>query len=396
MRLTVSAALWLAAGAVHAAGWTFTDRAVVAGGGPGVFHHLDAGGRKSIAASGESVAIVWEDNRSGQPQVYAAFRRLPAGFTEELRLSSGKQAYEPAVAALGKDLFLFAWEQDGHVWLRASGASRFGAPMMTRIAGFSQASLAVHGDQAMLVFVRQSGKFTQVMSAAVIVGGNLELAIKDVRPVDPAPPTDDQLYPSVVATQSGITVAWEDRRRGHTVIHYSHAPHGRPYSAPRLLNELVQKSDRYGRGSGVTRVALADLGGEKVAATWMDKRGFLTGYDIYAAISHDGGREFGANEVVQDEFGNEIAQWHPAVAAGADGRIIIAWDDNRDDTSDIWLAWRVDGKWSTNVSPPATSGAAQQTHPSVAIDAHGSVHLVWVERDSDTGPTRVVYSQGQP
>jgi hypothetical protein len=143
-------------------------------------------------------------------------------------------------------------------------------------------------------------------------------------------------------------------------------------------------------------VALATNGNNHVVATWMDKRGFLTGYDIYAAHSTDGGARFGANEVVQDEFGNEIAQWHPAVAVGAGGEVVAAWDDNRDDTPDIWLAWKEGGKWSTNVSPPPAAGAAQQTNPAMAIDAQGNLHLAWIERDSDNGPTRLAYSLGRP
>jgi hypothetical protein len=397
MRPPVFAVLLLAATSTHAAGWTFADKIVLADGKAGVFHHLDAGGRKSIAASGDTVAVVWEDNRSGQPQVYCAFRNPAAGgFSGVLRLSGGKQAYEPAVTALGNGRFLFAWEQDGQLWMRAGTSSRMGTPVMTRVSGFSQASLAAHDGRIVAAFVRQAGKFNQVVSANVIVGDDLGLAVKGVTSVDPEPPADDQLYPSVAVTRQGVTVAWEDRRRGHTVILYSHAPHGRTYSTPKLLNEPVQKSDVYGRGSGVTRVALATLGDDRIVATWMDKRGFLTGYDIYAAHSTDGGVSFGKNEVVQDEFGNEIAQWHPAVATGADGRVVVAWDDNRDDTSDIWLTWQEGGKWSANISPPTASGAAQQTNPAVAIDERGSVHLVWIERDNDNGPTRIAYGMGRP
>jgi hypothetical protein len=397
MRLLVVTATLLATGVVQAAGWTFTGKLIIAGSEQaGVFHHLDAGGRKNMAVSGDTIAVVWEDNRSGQPQIYAAFRKTSeSGFSAAQRLSGGQQAFEPAVTALGNGRFLFAWEQDGQLWLRARNTMGLGPPVMTRTRGFSQASLAAHDGQAAVVFVRQTGKFSQVASARVAVSDRLELTMKGVTTVDAEPPRDDQLYPSVALNRRGVTVAWEDRRRGHTVIQYSHAPHGQPYSAPKLLNELVQKSEIYGRGSGVTRVALATPGDDKVVAVWMDKRGFLTGYDIYAAHSSDGGASFGKNEVVQDEFGNEIAQWHPAVATGPAGQIAVAFDDNRDDSADIWLAWREQGKWSANVSPPPASGPAQQANPVVAFDGRGNVHLAWIERDSDDGPTRIFYSMGR-
>ena len=94
-----------------------------------------------------------------------------------------------------------------------------------------------------------------------------------------------------------------------------------------------------------------------MVAVWLDKRDFLSGYDVYAAFSSDGGRSFGRNLKVQDGFGENIAQWHAAVAANNQGRVVAVWDDDRDGNSDIWLAnWTGKG-YSDNVAVPAASGA---------------------------------------
>ena len=215
------------------------------------------------------------------------------------------------------------------------------------------------------------------------------------KPVDPKLPVDDQSYPAIVLAKKGATVAWEDRRWGHTVLLYSHAAPGINFSAPQPLNEVVQKSEQYGRGSGVTRVALSVCGNGQIAATWMDKRGNQTGYDIYAAFSRDSGVSFDANELVQDAFADQYAQWHPAIAGDASGQVIVAWDDDRDGTSNIWLAWKTKGGWSANFAPPPASSNRQQTNPAISLDTQGNLHLIWLEQETENSPGRVMYAMGQ-
>ena len=53
-----------------AAAWEFSGRIVVTRDSkPGLFHHLDSAGRKNIAVSGNRIAVVWEDNQDGSPQI---------------------------------------------------------------------------------------------------------------------------------------------------------------------------------------------------------------------------------------------------------------------------------------------------------------------------------------
>ena len=87
--------LWLAAGmAVAADNWIFEPRIAVTGAPEaGIYHHLDGAGRKHIAVSGRSIAAVWEDNRDGGPQVYAALKPGAAdSFSGAIRISDGGEA----------------------------------------------------------------------------------------------------------------------------------------------------------------------------------------------------------------------------------------------------------------------------------------------------------------
>ena len=127
------------------------------------------------------------------------------------------------------------------------------------------------------------------------------------------------------------------------------------------------------------RPALARFG-SNLAVVWLDKRDFLSGYDVYASVSADQGKQYGKNLKAQDSFGDAIAQWHAAVAGNLRGDLAIAWDDDRDGTSDIWLTWPSGEGFAENMTPEATSGALKQTDPVLWLDEAGNLHVVWIEQ----------------
>ncbi|MEF8792882.1 hypothetical protein [Thiohalorhabdus sp.] len=116
-------AVLLAAPVAAEAPWDLGERlAVTDSQGPRVFHHLESAGQGSFAVSGERVAVVWADNRSGTARIYAAFKaKDKVGFQREVRLREKGPAYAPAVTALDSGGFLVAWEDEG-----ASGSSTLG------------------------------------------------------------------------------------------------------------------------------------------------------------------------------------------------------------------------------------------------------------------------------
>ncbi len=397
MRLALALGLLVAGADVMASAWTFSGRVVIAPSRPGVFHQLDSSGRQHVALSGQVLAVVWEDNRDTTPQVYVAFKPLAAnGFGVVKRLSGGRSAAAPVIAALGDGRFVAAWEQDGRLAMRTLTSTSMGPVVKLDEAQAGQPSLAARG-RVVLAYVRAAGRYGQIAVRDLNIDAAGRVTPAAAVAADPAPPKDEQQSPVVAVTRDGgATLVWEDRRRGHTVLFVSHAPPGKPFGPPANLNEQVTKSDVYGRGSGVTRVSLTAVGPNRLAAAWMDKRGFRTGYDIYAAVSDDAGRVFGKNEQVQDDFGKDIAQWRAAIAGNARGQLVAAFDDDRDDDYNIQLAVRAgDGKWSDNFSPPPATGAGDQSHPAMVLEDNGTLHLVWRERDSDGAPTRLFYSQGR-
>ncbi len=397
-RIATWAALWLSTAAL-AQPWEFSaPLAVTAVHGPGIYHHLDSAGRKNIATSGETVAVVWEDNRSGAPQVYCAFKpKSDTSFMREQRVSDGKNAYEPAIAAFDEGRFVIGWEQDGQVWMRLVQVDAMGRAQ-TLAADSSQINIALNAKgEGYAVWAQRDGRFTRAMLARFEITAEQAVRVHPARPMDAQPATADQLYPSVAVTDAGAVVAWEDRRHGHTVLYYSHTGDDRRFSAPKRLNEWApsRSGGVYGKGTGVARAALAAHGKSAVTTVWLDKRDFEGGYDVYAAISRDGGRSFGKNQKIQDQFGDIYGQWHVAIAGHVSGLRAVVWDDDRDDTSDLWLAWPTADGWSENLAVPGASGPGEQTQPSVVLDAQGGLHLTWIERDTPDSPTRLRYLHGR-
>ncbi len=59
------------------------------------------------------------------------------------------------------------------------------------------------------------------------------------------------------------------------------------------------------------------------------------------------------------------------------------------------LSWSEDGVWSEDMPLPGASGAGQQAHPSVVVDSDGNLHVAWIDRAEENGPTRLRYLFGR-
>ncbi|MGD8925976.1 MAG: hypothetical protein PVG20_03955 [Thioalkalispiraceae bacterium] len=348
----------------------------------GVFHHLESSGRRSLAINEGEVAIVWEDNSSGTSQVYVAFKSPTATeFTPPRVVSTAGPAYEPVIAALG-DQFVVGWEANEQLWLRSvSPHQKFGtvqavsphpAHQLTLVSMMdSHKVLGVWGEKKEHYYQLHFGELQFV---------NKQLTVQPHGLVDPSVDKTEQQYPSAIVSRHGTAVAWEDRRQGATRIMTTFAPTGQNFGPGKVLNNFTPaRNPRLGRGTGAMRVVLAGRPDGLVVATWLDKRDFEGGYDVYAALSQDGGQHFEQDELVQDALGNNTPQWHPTVAVSDSGFIIAAWDDSRDGSPDIWYSLYQANGWSDDEIWPAGSGEGSQTLPILVFD-HNTLHLAWLQR----------------
>jgi len=283
------------------------DVVEIAAARPGVFHHLEASGRSSLALAGAAVALVWEDNRSGSPGCYLALRTGPAQSFREFSFGRD-ECYEPAIAAYDSHRFLLIWEDATGVNVALADANGPG-PATQLAASGGQGSLAVHaGLGALAAWSAPDGRWRRVWLAPLSFDGS-KVVGAGAYPADATPAADDQTYPVLAAAAQGLALVWEDRRHGHTVIYGSHSADAKTWSTPARVsgNPTGKQAGDLGRGSGAMRPAQAAFG-PRIAAVWLDKRDFLSGYDVYAALTEPGSLRFAKDAKAQDSFGDAIAQ----------------------------------------------------------------------------------------
>ena len=394
--------LMLICSATVAAPWVF-DPPILVSHDPAehAFFHLESAGRKSIAVSGGWVAVTWEDNRDGVSRCYVAVKAPGKNvFGAEIRVSGEHEAFEPAIVGLGQGRFTVAWEEAGQIQARMLAADGLGKSITLAPAEAAQVSLGYAQAGGLFAVWSEKGKaFWRVRAARLLptVSGALKAGRASV--IEPGKIEGDQSYPSVaVVDAKKLVVAWEDRRAGHTRILSSVSQDGGArFAAPQPVNDAIWRGQMggFGRGTGVMRVVLSNYGPDGVAAVWADKRDFLAGYDVYAAFASGPAYKFGANEKAQDDFGNEIAQWHPAIGANRQGTVAVVWDDDRDGTPDIWLAWRSASGWSDNLAVPGASGPGVQSDPAIVLDDANNLYLAWVEKADLNSPSRIRYVMGR-
>jgi hypothetical protein len=315
-----------------------------------------------------------------------------------VQASSGSEAYEPAIAALGDKRFVLAFEQDASVYARILTAQGPGEPLRLSHGEASHISIASFRDSVFASWRERDGGRWFVKVASLRGAEAHRLALVSLTSIESDGLETPVLFPSVAANAAGISVAWEDRRAGHTRLLVSHAENvATGFDEPQALNEFFSARNQYDQGSGVTRVSLASFGRDEVLAAWMDKRRGGFGYGIFAALGSEGGRIFGPNEKVHGEQGDTQPHYNPATAGNAAGDFVVTWDDFRNGDSDVWISvYNSDLEWGQDYSPPVASGSGEQSHPSIALDEQHDLHLLWIERSELNGPTRLWYSLGKP
>lgn len=358
------------------------------------FYHLDAAGRRSIAAGQDTLAVVWEDDHAGRPDVYVALKTFNAGiFTPPRRLNAEAEAYAPGVTALGK-AFLAGWTEADAVWVRVVDGGTLGDPLRVSVRNADQLALtALDARTALAVW-------TETLPAGTCIhAARLDVQDMSIRAGRPFPVSDcaaqqHQTRPALTAGPQGVLVAWQDRSSGTHRIYASLVHADGRSSAPVQINDTIQKSASYGNGSSaIDPVVAASAHGYWLA--WLDKRADRAGYKIYSA--HTAGAHAWSDDLkVQDDFGDETPQWSAALAVMPDGKAVTVWSDAREDNGqDVYYADFRDGAWGDNVLIEHAAGARDQHSPAVAADAAGKLHLVWLHQ-SDDGGSRIRYSVGVP
>jgi hypothetical protein len=187
-----------------------------------------------------------------------------------------------------------------------------------------------------------------------------------------------QTPPSIgVDSAEEVHVLWEDYRTGSFDVYASHmASNGSSFATNVKVNDDVNPNRQ-------SRPEMATGPGDIIHAVWEDYRN--NNWDIYYANSTDGGLSFGTNVRVTNEAPGSW-QNNPSLAVDALGTVHVVWEDNRNSDWSVFYANSLDGFLSnTAVSWGSTPG--NQWSALVKVGSNGTIHVVW-EAASDIRYTR--------
>jgi CARDB len=140
---------------------------------------------------------------------------------------------------------------------------------------------------------------------------------------------------------------------------------------------------------------------ELVVGVWEDGRnGAAYGKDIFLRWSQDGGENWTANDIKVNDVSSINDQKHPAVAVAPDGKIVVAWQDHRESSFDIyvqvfaysggtWHRCHSNGDCSTDCDPTiqacnfrvdTDANARDQILPDISVSKQGDFYLAWQDQ----------------
>ncbi len=344
-----------------------------------------------IAASGDAVYVVWEEDRGGYPNRNIYFNRsLDGGATwlaSDLRLnnpsSSPGRAENPQIAVNGDSVFV-AWANYGQTrYNRSFDRGSTWMPEGRVIPGSRHKSkLAVSDDWVYLVWEELPPGADEpdiYFIRSWDWGSNWQLETKRLDSDEPFVGWSGGLR--IVAVKHKIYVVWKDMRDGQADIYFNRSL---DRGATWFAEEVRLDTDPAGYHGSIAPYLAAS--GNAVHVVWRDLRSSLPDlkrYDIYAISSQDSGTTWNRfdQRLDKDFKGAANSDWVQVVASGDSAYAI--WLDYRDGfpatyfnrTDDAGLSWL---KYDQRLdSLPAEAGGIFGVYLYVAGKR---LYLTWADR----------------
>lgn len=196
---------------------------------------------------------------------------------------------------------------------------------------------------------------------------------------------------------SAVAVVWQEivfsgGSHGGEIYFARSIDGGRTFSAPVNLSR-----SRAGDGKGRLDARRWDNGsldlaagpGAALHAAWTNYEG-----ELWVCRSGDGGARFSVPLRIVAASEDRPARG-PALAAGADGTVYLAWTVGEDPAADVHVTASRDGGRTFEPPRVAARTPGHSDAPKLAVDPRGAVHLVFSER-LPGAPPRVVHAVAAP
>ncbi|MFH1937787.1 MAG: exo-alpha-sialidase [Bacteroidota bacterium] len=328
---------------------------------------------RCIAASGDTVHVVWEDNRNGQFEVYYK-RSIDGGVSwgSDLQLTNSlNPSQKPTIAVSGLVVHVFwyyhQWTGNFEIYYKrsADGGQTWGSDtQLTNANGNSwEVSAAASGSTVHVVWEDSRDSLflnTEIYYKRSIDGG--------LTWDDEVQLSDDPYYsgfPSIAASGSFVHVVWDDNRIGSGSIYYKRSTdEGLSWGEEICLTN----------GSGDSWMPCVAASATGVHVAWCDWNDGLQG-EIYYRHSTDNGITWEAIKRLTNSFGDSL---FPSISASGDN-VHVVWFDDRLTTVDVFYNHSTDcgDCWNTE-DLCLTNGDSYSTYPSI-VAAGSAVHVVWTD-----------------
>ncbi len=355
------------------------------------FSYISSNNAWCIASSGNSVHVVWYDNRDGNPEIY--YKRSTDGgisWSADTRLTNNAaDSYYPSVAVSAQAPALavhVVWvdERDGNSEIyykrSADGGLSWGADtrLTNNTATSFHPSVTVSGSVVHVVWNdNRNGKpeiyYKRSTDGGINWGADTRLTNNFANSLCPS------VAVSAQAPALAVYVTFVDERNGNSQIYYKRSTDGGiSWGADtRLTNNNFN--------SGISSVAVSGQAPAlAVHVVWYDLRD--GNWEIYYKRSTDAGINWGTDTRLTN---NTAVSWAPSVALSGSA-VHVVWYDNRDGNEEIYYKRSTDGGISWSADTRLTNNAADSYYPSVAVSG-SAVHIVW--RDNRDGNVEIYYKR---
>jgi hypothetical protein len=335
---------------------------------------------RCIASSGDTVHVVWSDNRNGGNWEIYYKRSTDGGISwgADTRISNNIYfSTNPSLAVSGSNVHV-VWDdnRDGNneIYYNRSTDGGISWGTDTRLSDDVSLSrnpcVSVSGSEVQVVW--NDYNTLAIFNKHSADGGiNWSPAIQLTS--NPGP----SWYPSVSESGPLVHVVWSDGRTGQADIYYKRSEDGgKTWGADyALTNNSV---------TGYSDSPSISVSGSVVQVVFRDIR--AGGYGIYSKHSTDGGRNWSVDTRVSE---GSITEHCPSVSV-LDSIVNVVWYGNRDGNSEIYYNHSSDTgqNWGTDIR--LTNDVAVSVFPFVAA-SNSAVHVVW--QDYRDGNAEIYYKR---
>jgi hypothetical protein len=328
---------------------------------------------RNIATSGDTVHVVFFDNRNGVNNYEIYYKRSTDGglsWGPDTRLTNDP-AYSgyPSIVLSGNVVHII-WEDyrdgNGNIYYKRStdGGLTWGTdtPLTSDPNDSWDACVSLSGSVLHVTWMDDrdaTGPLGSEIYYKRSTDGGLSWS-PDIRL------TNNPSYsglPCVVASGSDVHVVWEDNRDGNGDVYYKRSTDGGLTwgTDKRLTNDPADSWDPC--------IALND---SVVYIVWMDNRDDSNNYEIYYKRSTDGGMTWGADTRLTNDPGDSE---YPSIAVSG-SNVHVVWFDNRDGNYEIYYKQSTDAGLSWGADTRLTNALGISNSPFIAL-SDSVVHIVW-------------------